>query len=314
MKNIIWSISIGFLTLYSCGNPIKNESKAVEELAVVDTPKTESSIREPYSVTENYLIDSLQDLIGYWVGEFSPDFDLLPADYGENDYNGILYNKINLSIDTIFGDSVIGHSVVAGNRRPFRGTISLENERYKFDVVEPGDDKYDGTFQFSISLKDSIIRGSWAAYKEVKTSFRKFELKKTRFVYNPDAKLEDVYYDWSKVKSKKILDEDEEYLVDAFLSSQDGIFKVNPSSTILSKKDVENLSKADLLVLRNSIYAKHGYTFKKQSLRKYFDGQSWYVPVYTDIKPFITEIEKKNIELLMKYEKHAEEYYDVFGR
>ena len=28
----------------------------------------------------------------------------------------------------------------------------------------------------------------------------------------------------------------------------------------------------------------------------------------------LTEIEKKNIQLLLKYEDHAEEYYDEFGR
>ena len=67
-------------------------------------------------------------------------------------------------------------------------------------------------------------------------------------------------------------------------------------------------------MLRNSIYARHGYSFRKRQLRAYFDKQDWYIPVHANIKSDLTEIEKKNIQLLLKYEEHAEEYYDEFGR
>ncbi|MFN5849409.1 MAG: YARHG domain-containing protein, partial [Chitinophagales bacterium] len=64
----------------------------------------------------------------------------------------------------------------------------------------------------------------------------------------------------------------------------------------------------------NMIYARHGYSFKNRPLRVFFDAQEWYIPVHTDIKKDLTEIEKKNIQLLLKYEKNAKEYYDYFGR
>ena len=62
------------------------------------------------------------------------------------------------------------------------------------------------------------------------------------------------------------------------------------------------------------IYVRHGYSFKKRPLRVFFDPQSWYIPVFNNIKNNLTDIEKKNIKLLLRYEKNAKEYYDSFGR
>ena len=46
----------------------------------------------------------------------------------------------------------------------------------------------------------------------------------------------------------------------------------------------------------------------------YFEQFDWYMPVFGDVKDELTEIEKKNIDLLLRYEQNAEEYYDNFGR
>jgi hypothetical protein len=40
----------------------------------------------------------------------------------------------------------------------------------------------------------------------------------------------------------------------------------------------------------------------------------WYVPVRTSIEHELSDTEIKNIELLLRYEEHAKEFYDVFGR
>ena len=104
-----------------------------------------------------------------------------------------------------------------------------------------------------------------------------------------------------------------EYDKEYFGTTYDAM-QINASSTLLTQEQVENLTKADIYVLRNSIYARHGYSFKKRQLRAFFDRQEWYIPVHANIKSDLTEIEKKNIQLLLKYEEHAEEYYDEFGR
>lgn len=158
------------------------------------------------------------------------------------------------------------------------------------------------------------MMGTWKAYKKVETPIRKFDLTKMSFVYNPEFPLEDYYIDWDKTKKVTLEIEGEIEEMDAFYSSTRFIFNHNSSAKLLTKKEVENMTKADLFILRNSIYARHGYSFKKRQLRAYFDKQKWYLPLSTNIKSEITEIERKNIELILRYEEHAEAYYDEFGR
>jgi hypothetical protein len=128
--------------------------------------------------------------------------------------------------------------------------------------------------------------------------------------------LEDIkpFVDWEKQKKGKFTEENVEYSTDEYASATDMIYKINASNTLLSKSDVENLKKGDLVIIRNTIYARHGYSFRKRTLRVFFDAQDWYIPVMADIKGLFTEIEKKNIQLLLRYEKNAKEYYDYFGR
>jgi hypothetical protein len=91
--------------------------------------------------------------------------------------------------------------------------------------------------------------------------------------------------------------------------------RFNASTHRLKKSELENLYAADLEVIRNAIYARHGYSFKNRRMRYIFDSYvDWYMPVSTDIRAELTELEKANIELLKRYEQHAEHYYDVFGR
>jgi len=86
------------------------------------------------------------------------------------------------------------------------------------------------------------------------------------------------------------------------------------SKRLLKEEDVENLLKPDLEVMRNEIFARHGYCFKKKDLREMFEDKDWYIPNTVNVKKDLTEIEKKNIVLIKKYEKYAEEYGDDFGR
>ena len=74
------------------------------------------------------------------------------------------------------------------------------------------------------------------------------------------------------------------------------------SDRLLNSDDVRNLSKADLKIMRNEIFARRGYIFKAADMKTYFQYQSWYVPKYDDVTPLFTEIEKRNISLIKSYE------------
>ena len=90
--------------------------------------------------------------------------------------------------------------------------------------------------------------------------------------------------------------------------------KFNASTTPLRSQDVENMYKRDLELMRNAIYARHGYSFQNREMRYFFDQVDWYIPVSTNVTGQLTDLERKNIELLKRYENHAATYYDSFGR
>lgn len=74
---------------------------------------------------------------------------------------------------------------------------------------------------------------------------------------------------------------------------------------ILDYSQIEGLSKEELRVLRNEIYARHGHIFKSQDLREYFNRFNWYSPEVENATNRLTEIEKKNVEFLKEQESYA---------
>ncbi len=67
-------------------------------------------------------------------------------------------------------------------------------------------------------------------------------------------------------------------------------------------------------MIRNEIYARHGYSFRNFKIRRIFDAKDWYIPMSIDIRDQLTEMEAYNIDLLYNYEEYYEEYYDEYGR
>lgn len=81
-------------------------------------------------------------------------------------------------------------------------------------------------------------------------------------------------------------------------------FVAEESSTReLVHQDVVGMSKSDLRILRNWIYAKHGYIFKSSDLRKYFSNKSWYSPKYADVSSRLSKIERRNVQFIKCYEE-----------
>lgn len=217
-------------------------------------------------------------------------------------------NKITVFLDSIVGNQLYGHSVVAGNARPFSGTLVRQGEQFTAEVREPGDDRYDGQFFMKIDGSGKKIEGTWKAYKKLGVSERQYSLERRAFRYNPQLELpEDIA--WADLYDSY----DEKTGEAEFVTA--GAAKFNASTRLLKKEEVENLYKADLEVMRNAIYARHGYSFKNRRMRYVFDSYvDWYMPVSVDIRDQLTAIEKQNIDLLKRYEQHAERYYDAFGR
>jgi len=74
------------------------------------------------------------------------------------------------------------------------------------------------------------------------------------------------------------------------------------SERLLTASDLKNLSKNDLKIMRNEIFARHGYIFQTEAMKTYFQNQSWYMPKDSNVNSQLTNIEQKNIVLIQRYE------------
>lgn len=62
------------------------------------------------------------------------------------------------------------------------------------------------------------------------------------------------------------------------------------------------MSKHDLKIMRNEIFARHGYIFKTSEMKSYFSTQSWYYGRYDDVSSLLSDLEHKNVALIKSYE------------
>jgi outer membrane lipoprotein-sorting protein len=188
-------------------------------------------------------------------------------------------NKINIAVSEVKEGTAIGYTVCAGNFRPVSGTVKIEGDSlFKFEMNEPGTDQYDGHFNFVINTSSKVMNGSWSPFKKGAASAKQFSLSKTAFEYNAEAG------------------------------------ELPASSRLLTEEDVSNLDEGELELMRNEIYARHGYSFKNKEMRQRFDTTSWYIPMGIDIRDKLTDTEVTNIDLIYRYEEYLAENYDSYGR
>lgn len=307
MKNVM--LLFLALAIFACGETTPKEANTITE----EGPQTvEAKLVEPAPAKKAEETDTKgspeketprADILGYYTGAFV-------AKKYNNDRTGVHSNRITIAIESVNTDSVFGKSVVAGNTRPFEGPYQIkEDGDYEVTANEPGDDRYDGVFTFEIRPATKDIRGTWKANNtKLAVSERMYDLEKRAFEYRPDLNLPE------NVSWADLYDGNDDIVMEAEFLTPD-VLNFNPSVQELSKEDVENMYKGDLEIMRNSIYARHGYSFKNRKIRFIFDNYvDWYMPVSTDIRDSLTKLEYKNIALLKRYEEHAEQYYDSFGR
>jgi hypothetical protein len=296
-----------FVYLQGCGGCIKKSGGTDQDQA----SKSKSKFPVPVA-TDNLTVTDVKDLTGYWTGLFGPAAADSLDDAGDYEPG---FNKINISIDEIDGTKVKGHTVIAGKVRFFHCELKKNGSKFTFRFVSGADDKADGVFKFGITEGDSLMKGSWNTNSRNVVN-HEYALTKKHFAYDADWKLQRAnYVDYSKSATEEHkADSGETYQESKFATTSDDVEKINASASLLKKEDVANLKKADFLIIRNSIFARHGYTFKKPLLSFYFSQQPWYVPLSNDVTADITPIEKKNLALMSRYEKNAQEYYNAFGR
>lgn len=79
------------------------------------------------------------------------------------------------------------------------------------------------------------------------------------------------------------------------------------SRRLLNPSMLVSWGKANLRLMRNEIYARHGYVFQAQDLRDYFSAQPWYRPLDDNSQVELSQVETLNACLIRYLEATIEE-------
>jgi hypothetical protein len=72
---------------------------------------------------------------------------------------------------------------------------------------------------------------------------------------------------------------------------------------LLKVEELSTLSRRDLRILRNTIYARHGRMFDSAVVRGYFEGARWYKPSDSYHDGVLTAVDHKNIRIIQSVEE-----------
>lgn len=119
-----------------------------------------------------------------------------------------------------------------------------------------------------------------------------------------DTHNETDLYDANSYDNRDLSDDYDDHDEDSY--GEDEYILPDSGTKKLKKSDLAGLSKEELRLARNEIYARHGRLFQDQALQDYFDSQSWYsgfiAPedfVETDL---MSALECRNARFIQKFE------------
>lgn len=272
---------------------VKGENEIIIEdsysLLEMDSAAMELSIKTGIPLKK--LSDrTLSDLINE-EGKFVKYLERI---YSEDISGGLVYEQGVYSWNRAYGGSV---SVT----QPIRNTsdVAIKGEEYniEFDFYSP-----DGTVS---AHKKIVEQGQDLEPNEATTLYlnpgagyllacenRDFSWNAS-FVYKNRPPLNTLlkYVKFSGDEYEKYAEE----LAKSIEGSDSNDLYVIVSERKLTEEDLKDMSKEELGILRNTIYAKHGYIFKKKELVEHFNSQDWYKGTTTDMNKVSSEFNDSEI-------------------
>ena len=101
-----------------------------------------------------------------------------------------------------------------------------------------------------------------------------------------------------------ILFPDNQTSTETEMVSNDGGYYHITSSRLLTEEDIKGFSKSDLSIMRNEIFARHGYIFQDPMLQEHFSQMPWYTPQQDDISQItLSSVEQNNVLFIQRYEQ-----------
>ncbi|TAF34710.1 MAG: YARHG domain-containing protein [Cytophagales bacterium] len=74
------------------------------------------------------------------------------------------------------------------------------------------------------------------------------------------------------------------------------------ATRLIKASEIQSMSKDELRIMRNEIYARHGMIFKTPLMKSYFNTVRGYNPRYDDVSKMLSKIENQNIATIKSVE------------
>lgn len=108
---------------------------------------------------------------------------------------------------------------------------------------------------------------------------------------------------YSNSRSQQNTDYDDASYENSYSSTANGQGQYTVASErLLTEDDLAGLSARELKIMRNEIFARHGYIFKTEDMKAHFNSQPWYEGRYDDVSSMLSDIEIKNVSFIKRHE------------
>ena len=320
-------ISLSFLICVLCNYAFSIDKKSVYTSIVQNTKYSQYDIEKMYFVNDDYCVSLIkehsymQDLQTILISSYAETrYELINSRFEDYNYKYIelIENTSAFLADATF-DGCTDIIWLKGFERYIGFEIikldyDLKNEYLSFlsyssvDCLGANPRITGPDYLFLNDFKFCIVNG--------KRGVRAYSIGKIRYdenkVYyalmNEDRDSHYFFFYWDKNEQRYILDETvtDNQLKNAYCPEDyfayNGL-KFSKLDSKLTDADLKDLDKAQLRLMRNAVYARHGRTFKSVDLQSLWECYTWYKknPNYSD--SLLTDIDKYNIELIQKYEQ-----------
>lgn len=183
-----------------------------------------------------------------------------------------------------FGYSLLWQSMTPSGETTYVSMIVVDNGRYKIAREFFGEMHSNNLDETTNSLHFKFVNDTILEVQLDLMDFTFYELLDTKYTYYLIGR--------TGITT----------LTSTNLISKNRIYP-NASLKLLTKKEIHEHTKSELDVMRNEIFADHGYIFKTDKWKNYFSKQEWYSPRFENVNDSLSTIENYNIQLILELSK-----------
>ncbi len=205
------------------------------------------------------------------------------------------WSAISILVHEI-GHHLSGHTLEAGGSRP---KIELEADKFSRYILR----------KMNASLEESLVAIRTLASEEGSSTHPPKHSRLAAITNGWKQADDEILELLGKNNNSSNSTNKENVEEDRHIENTNAIPGKYPYASIryLTPSDLHGMSKWELKIMRNEIFARHGYLFKTSLMRNYFNNKEWYLRIpklsrTNSGTKYLSEIEKKNIKLIRNYE------------